>query len=355
MYDYSQFIDKPITARAAETPDLIRLTNYLKDIFLIEDSIEIEQFAGGYSNLTFLIKTANKEYVLRKPPKGANIKTAHDMGREFNVLNALQSVYKTIPQPIIFCTDETIVGSPFYIMQRVKGVILRNKIPQGIDLNASLMKGISESTIDNLAALHSIDVHTSGLINLGKPDGYTNRQITGWINRYFAAETEAIEKMNKTADWMQQNIPTNETIAFIHNDYKYDNLVLDPQNLTNIIAVLDWEMATIGNPLMDLGTTLAYWAQASDSAALKPFNLTWLPGNLTRQQVVERYAIARNIDLPNMLFYYVFGCFKIAVIVQQIYARYKKGLTYDTRFAGLIHVVHACSTNAQIAINNGTF
>jgi aminoglycoside phosphotransferase (APT) family kinase protein len=272
------------------------------------------------------------------------------MSREFNVLTALKPVYKPIPTPILFCEDENIIGSPFYIMERMNGIILRNKIPKGMELTPEIMKSISESTVDNLAALHSIDLEKTGLINMGKPEGYIQRQVEGWIKRYVAAETDNIEDMNRTAEWMRANLPTDGKPAFIHNDYKYDNLVLDPENLNNIIAVLDWEMATVGDPLMDMGTTLGYWGEAKDSDALKPFNLTWLPGNLTREEVVQRYAVTKGISIPDMLFYYVFGSFKIGVIVQQIYARYKKGFSKDERFAGLIYVVHACAANAQKAI-----
>jgi aminoglycoside phosphotransferase (APT) family kinase protein len=214
------------------------------------------------------------------------------------------------------------------------------------------MKNISVSTINNLADLHNIDIYATGLINLGKPEGYTERQVEGWVKRYYNSETDLVDDMNATAEWMKANIPPDGLPAFIHNDYKYDNLVLDPGNLQQIIAVLDWEMATVGNPLMDLGTTLAYWAEASDNPALKPFNLTWLPGNMNRQEVVQQYAEARQIDVPDMMFYYVFGSFKIAVIVQQIYARYKKGFTKDERFAGLMYVVRACAENAQNAIRS---
>ncbi len=346
-----QHTDNAITPRDGEAPDIKKLKEYLSSsIKDFAGELEIQQFPGGYSNLTFLLKTPRKEYVLRKPPNGANIKSAHDMGREFKVLRALQPVYKPIPAPVLFCDDETIIGSPFYIMERVSGIILRNKIPKGMGLTPATMKSISESAVDNLAALHSIDLETTGLINLGRPEGYIQRQVEGWIKRYFNAETDKIEAMDKTAEWMRENLPPDGAPAFIHNDYKYDNLVLDPKNLNNIIAVLDWEMATVGNPLMDLGTSLGYWGEADDSDALKPFNLTWLPGNLTREEVVQRYADAKKITVPDMLFYYVFGSFKIGVIVQQIYARYKKGFSKDERFAGLIHVVNACAVNAQKAI-----
>ncbi len=352
MSIHSDNIDQPVAARAGEVPDNSKLKNYLSSSLPgFAGELTIEQFPGGYSNLTFLLKASGKEYVLRKPPIGANIKSAHDMGREFNVLTALKPVYKPIPAPILFCDDANIIGSPFYIMERVRGIILRNRAPKGMDLSPAIMKSISESAVANLAALHSIDLETTGLINMGKPEGYIKRQVDGWIKRYFTAETDTIENMDKTAEWMQENVPADGTPAFIHNDYKYDNLVLDPENLNRIMAVLDWEMATVGDPLMDLGTSLGYWGEADDSDALKPFNLTWLPGNLTREEVVQLYAATKKTVVPDMLFYYVFGSFKIGVIVQQIYARYKKGFTKDERFAGLIHVVNACAANAQKAIN----
>lgn len=351
MDNYSENIDKTMIPRAGEAPDINKLKVYLETLLPgFDGDLTIEQFPGGYSNLTFLLKTADKEYVLRKPPIGADIKSAHDMHREFNVLTALKPVYNPIPAPILFCDDADIIGAPFYIMERVRGIILRNKAPKGMELTATMMRSISGSAVDNLVLLHAIDIETSGLLKMGKPEGYIQRQVSGWIRRYFNAETESIENMNSTAEWMQMNMPSDGIPAFIHNDYKYDNLVLDPGNVNHIIAVLDWEMATVGDPLMDLGTSLGYWAEAGDSDALKPFNLTWLPGNLTREEVVERYAATKKTDVPDMLFYYVFGSFKIGVIVQQIFARYTKGFSRDERFAGLIHVVKACAANAQKAI-----
>ena len=212
------------------------------------------------------------------------------------------------------------------------------------------MNSVSTAAIDNLALLHQINLDSTGLRSLGKPEGYIQRQVEGWITRYENAATDDIPAMKITADWMRSNIPSENQPAFIHNDYKYDNLVLDPKNLSHILAVLDWEMATVGDPLMDLGTTLAYWGEEDDSPALKPFNLTWLAGNLTREEVVRRYAESRNIKEPDMLFYYVFGAYKIGGIVQQIYARYKKGFSNDERFAGLGFVLKACADNAANAI-----
>ena len=351
MDNNDQYIDKPIKIRDTNSLNTKQLLDYLVKYFPeIKNGFKIEQFPGGYSNLTYLLKWNEGCCVLRKPPLGANIKSAHDMGREFKVLSLLKPIYNTAPKALLFCNDENIIGAPFYLMEKVNGIILRNKVPNGLTLSSSLMKSISISAINNLASLHNLDIVASELIQLGKPEGYVQRQVAGWIKRYQNAATDEVLDMNKTADWMMENIPSKTFTSFIHNDYKYDNLILNPNSITEIKAVLDWEMATIGDSLMDLGTTLAYWAEANDSDALKPFNLTWLDGNLTRDQVVEQYAVTRNISLPSMLFYYVFGSYKIAVIVQQIYARYKKGLTTDKRFASLMYVLKACAHNAQQAI-----
>jgi aminoglycoside phosphotransferase (APT) family kinase protein len=275
------------------------------------------------------------------------------MSREFKVLSLLHPIYPSAPIPILYCEDENIIGAPFYLMERVKGIILRSKPLEGIALTTDLMRTISESAIDNLAALHAIDVVKTGLITLGKPEGYVQRQVEGWTKRYYNSKTDNIENMDLIAKWMVSNMPITSSTGFIHNDYKYDNLVLNPRDPSMIIAVLDWEMATVGDPLMDLGTTLAYWAEENDNPALKPFNLTWLNGNMTRREVIERYALQSGRNTSNMLFYYVFGTFKIAVIVQQIYARFKKGHTKDARFASLIQVVKACADNGSKAMSSG--
>lgn len=344
-------IDKAKDIRKGEELDLSKLTDYLTNhLEGFSGSVEVSQFPSGFSNLTYLIKDGVKEYVLRRPPFGANIKGGHDMSREFRVLSALKPVYSKVPKPVLFCEDQSVMGADFYLMERVKGVILRSAPPKDLDLNPGLMRSISEACIDNLAELHTMDLEAAGLSDFGKPDGYTQRQVEGWIGRYYKAETDQLESMNQVADWLQKNIPAQKYVSFIHNDYKYDNLVLNPEKLDEIIAVLDWEMSTVGNPLMDLGTSLAYWAQADDSEALKPFSLTWLPGNYTRKELVARYAEKTGFDLKDQVFYYVFGAFKIGVIIQQIYARYKKGLTQDPRFANLIYAVKACGANAVKAL-----
>lgn len=349
MSTESAFIDQPGAVRPQELPHPERLQAYLHKEMGLSDA-EVLQFPGGYSNITFLIRGEGKEFILRKPPQGANIKSAHDMGREFQVLTLLKPLLGDVPTPLAYCDDETVIGSPFYLMERVKGVILRNRIPKGLDPEPATFRKIGESAVDRLAALHNLDIEATGLIRMGKPEGYVQRQVEGWIRRYHHAKTDEIPGMQGIEDWLLANQPGDGPVSFIHNDFKFDNLVLDPTDLSRILAILDWEMATVGHPLMDLGTSLAYWAGEEDPPALKPFNLTWMSGNLSRQEVLDRYAEKTGSDLQGILFHYVFGCYKISVIVQQIYARYQKGLTTDPRFSGLGHVVMAFAENASKAI-----
>lgn len=334
--------DQPVAGREHEMPDVHKLNTYLKSIAPhFGEVLEINQFPSGYSNLTFCLKTATQEYILRRPPLGANIKSAHDMGREFMVLTRLKVHFEKIPSPIIYCEDESVIGAPFYIMQRLHGIILRASHAQQLKLSPEIFKSISEALVDTLVELHAIDIYKTGLDQLGKPEGYVQRQVEGWIKRYYAAETDSIEHMNQLADWLRQQQPSPQQPAFLHNDFKYDNVILDPNNLSNIIGVLDWEMATVGDPLMDLGASLAYWSEAGDNPVLQSFNLTVLPGNLTRKEVADRYATKSGRDVSGIHFYYVFGLFKNAVIAQQIYARWKQGFSKDPRFGGLIHVIKA--------------
>ena len=345
-------IDQPTDIRSGESLDAEKVQSYLTaNVSSEAQLIGIRQFPSGFSNLTYLISTTKNEYVLRKPPIGANIKSAHDMGREFRVLSLLKPHFSFVPEPIAYEETGEVLGTPFYLMERVQGIILRNKAPKGIDLDETLMRNISVNTIRQLADLHQIDLQKSGLVDFGKPEGYVERQVTGWHKRYLQAKTDEVEGMESAFEWLTDHLPAEEGAAFIHNDFKYDNIVLDPEDPTKIKAILDWEMATVGDPLMDLGTTLAYWAEAKDHDALKPFNLTWLPGNLTREEVVETYFEQRGIPARDVVFYYVFGALKVGVICQQIYARYAKGITKDPRFKQLIWVTRACAANAQKAID----
>jgi aminoglycoside phosphotransferase (APT) family kinase protein len=310
----------------------------------------ITRFTGGYSNLTYCLQTENEEFVLRMPPPGANIKSAHDMGREFRVLSLLKPHYAKVPAPIIYCESAGIIGSPFYVMEKLNGIILRAHSAPKMNIPAETMHNLSVSFIDNLVALHALDITATGLGQLGKPDGYVQRQVEGWVKRYYTAETNKIASMDTVAEWIQKNQPREQPPAFLHNDYKYDNLLLDQSDLTHITGVLDWEMSTIGDPLMDLGATLAYWFEEGEGDVFKQYNLSWLPGNFTRKEIIGRYAEKSGRDLSDISFYYVFGLFKNAVIAQQIYHRWKQGHSKDARFGGLLPMIQLLGERAVLNV-----
>lgn len=329
---------------------LAYLTEQLPEII---GPLAVEQFPAGFSNLTYLLRFQDRELVLRRPPIGAKIKTAHDMNREYRILSHLYPVYKKVPRPILFCDDEAILGAPFYVMERVTGVILRGQPPRGIELSPELMRGLSETFVENLADIHGFDYEAAGLADLGSPQGYVKRQVAGWTKRYSHARTDDVPALEKLADWLAQRLPPDSPrAALIHNDYKYDNLVLAPDDLTRVVAVLDWEMATIGDPLMDFGTSLAYWVEKTDPEEWQRygFGLTNLPGSFTRAELLHHYLNRSERRLDNPVFYFAYGLLKVAVIAQQIYFRYQKGLTRDQRFAQLGELVQACGNLAQRAI-----
>ena len=344
--------DQPTQIRPGEELDTARLQAYLLEhLSGARGSLEVLQFPSGFSNLTYLLRLGEQELVLRRPPFGANIKTAHDMGREYRILSALKPVYPKVPQPLLYCDDESVLGAPFYVMERLHGVILRTQPPPG--LTPERMRGVCQAALEALVELHNLDYRKAGLGDLSRPEGYVERQVRGWAERYQKARTDTIPGMERAMEWLTAHMPPKSGAALIHNDFKYDNLLLDPADLTRVMAVLDWEMATLGDPLMDLGTTLGYWAQEDDPPGLKRFGLTHLPGNLSRAELVEAYAARTGRDVSHMVFYYVFGLFKVGVIMQQIYARYQKGLTRDERFGVLIHLVREIGQKIQKAIETG--
>ena len=259
-------IDRPAAVRRGEELDTGRLRAYLSEqVPDLDGPIVVEQFPSGHSNLTYLLRVGDRELVLRRPPFGARIKTAHDMGREYRILSHLADVYPRVPRPLLYCDEESVLGAPFYLMERLKGVILRTSRPEGLELVPALMRRLSENLIDNLVEIHEIEYEAAGLGDLGRPVGYVRRQIEGWTRRYHNARTDDIPEVGRVAAWLAEHILPETGASLIHNDYKYDNLVLDPGDLSHITGVLDWEMATVGDPLMDLGTTLGYWVDPNDS------------------------------------------------------------------------------------------
>lgn len=352
--EHAGAVDRAADVRPGEELDAAALSAWLRDRLPgAEGEVEIRQFPRGFSNLTYAVRLGDREMVLRRPPFGADVRGGHDMEREHRVLAGLDPVWPKAPRPVLYCGDASVIGAPFYLMERVAGVILRDRPPAGVTLDEAAMRGVCLSLVDTLAELHAVDFRAAGLETLGKPDGYVERQVSGWTARWEKAKTDEVPEMDAAAAWLAANRPPETEAALIHGDYKYDNLVLDPAGLSRVRAVLDWEMATIGDPLMDLGTTLGYWTEPGDTPELKSFGLTHLPGNLTRQGVADRYAERTGRDVSGVLFYFVHGLFKVGVIGQQIYARFKAGKTRDPRFAGLLHVVRACGRTAAKAIDAG--
>ena len=350
-------IDQPTEMREEERIDPARIEPFLRSA--LPDAagpVSVLQFPRGHSNLTYLLRAGEREVVLRRPPFGVKVKSAHDMKREYDILSALKGVYPRAPRPIAFCDDESLIGARFYLMERVRGVILRGaEPPPGITFAPELLRGTSTALVDNLADLHAVDVSGPPLSNIGRPRGYVARQVTGWTERYFNAKTDEIAGVEAAAAWLARNMPKESGAAVIHNDYKYDNVMLDPNDLTRIVAVLDWEMATVGDPLMDLGSFIGYWGDPDDPQELRTraYGPTYLPGSLSRMQLVERYSERSGRAVGSILFYYVFALFKIAVIVQQIYKRYVEGHTRDPRFASLIHWVRVMTHQAERALEKG--
>lgn len=348
-------IDTPKPIRAGEELDLARLETYLKDAIPgLDGPLAVSQFPSGFSNLTYLLKVGDRELVLRRPPFGSTVKSAHDMGREFTVLSGLHPIYPVAPKPLALCDDLAVMGAQFYVMERIRGAIFRGEKPAGFDASADTVRGCCAAFVKNLTDLHALDYASAGLGKLRKEGSYVERQVLGWIKRYGASQTDDVPMMDTVMAWLKANYPEDSGATLVHNDYKFDNVVLDPEDPTKIIGVLDWEMCTIGDPLMDLGTTLGYWIEKDDQdiGVIQCF-LSQEPGMMSRRDVATLYGELTGRDTSNIQFYYVFALFKLAVIVQQIYYRYKQGLTKDERFAPLIYVVGALGNRGVACMESG--
>ena len=317
-------------------------------------ALSIEQFPRGFSNLTYLVRAGDREYVLRRPPFGAAVKGGHDMVREYRLLAALAPHYPLSPRPVAVCEDPAVLGAPFYVMERTRGIIVRNGTDE---VPPADMRAMTEALAGALADLHAVNVRDPGFAGFGKPEGYIERQVRGWTGRFAAARTEPQPELEAAFAWLAEQLPAPTGIALVHNDFKIDNVMFDPAEPSRIRAVLDWEMATIGDPLLDLGTTLGYWIDP-DEAELRPFAFvpTDRPGALRRAAFAEAYLRARGggEGEANLIYAYIFGLCKIAVIAQQIYARYVHGHTTDERFATLGAVVTALGHAAGRARRRGT-
>ncbi|WP_411576643.1 phosphotransferase family protein [Streptomyces mutabilis] len=345
--------------RAEDSFDVERLHTWLTQRIggLSGPPPDITQFTGGASNLTYLLRYPHlgTELILRRPPTGQKAASAHDMAREYRVQEALKLHFPLVPTVRALCQDPSVIGTDFYVMDKVPGIILRGKLPQGMDLPAARARALSEAFVDTLTDLHRIDPAAAGLADLGKGRGYVRRQVDGWTRRYAQARTWNTPSFRRVTAWLADHQPDDSALCVVHNDWRLDNLVLDETDL-RVTGVLDWEMATLGDPLMDLGNALAYWVQADDDRIARTTRRqpSHLPGMLTRTEIVERYCHRTGQSTDNWPFYETFGLFRLAVIVQQIYYRYHHKQTRNPAFRNFWLAVNYLDHRCRAVIRRST-
>jgi aminoglycoside phosphotransferase (APT) family kinase protein len=334
-------IEKPETSpiRAGEELNIEALSRYLQDKIEGGGELSLEQFPGGHSNLTYLLRTPAREYVLRRGPLGPVAPKAHDMAREYSVLSILHPLFRPAPKVYHLCQDTSIIGAVFVIMERRHGIVMRDHVPATLAAFPDYPQRVSTGFVNCLVELHAIDIVKHGLIHLGKPEGFLERQVRGWFDRWQRAKVQESEDMDRLIVWLTDHLPKSPTPTIVHNDFKLDNVMLNLEDPGRVEAVLDWEMATVGDPLADVGLILCYWAQPSSPGSSKPA-ITSEPGWYTRQELVERYAQMTGRDVSHISYYEIFAIFKLAVVVQQIYYRFYRGQTQDERFRHFDQRVH---------------
>jgi len=347
-------IDDAGVVRQGEGLDAARIEAFLKDTVTdLPKGLILRQFPGGNSNLTYLLRFGDRDLILRRPPFGRKAKGSHDMGREYRVLRALYPVFPYCPRPLAYTEDESVIGCPFFVMERVRGLVIRRGLPPGLALTPAQGRKLCENLAELQAALHAIDYKAVGLEGFGRPEGYVKRQVEGWIERFRQARTPDAPDCEEVMGWIAANKPADSGRAsVIHNDFKLDNVVVDEQDPTRIVAVLDWEMATIGDPLMDFGNILAYRVERDDPPEMDfiRFMPPEIEFSLTRKELADVYAAKARRPLEDMTYFYCFGLFRLAAIEQQIYYRYYHGQSREERFAGMIDKVRVLEKTALRAI-----
>jgi len=331
----SQHLGDTIRVRPDE-----RLDEHLVAEFLLgklpgsENPLTVRQFGGGAANLTYLLDYGSHEYVLRRPPLGPVAPSAHDMGRESKVLLRLWKAFPLAPRAYLFSDDESIVGAPFFVMERRQGIVVRNSIPAVYDAWKDAPAHMSRTLVETLSDLHAVDFDAIGLGDLGRPAGFIRRQIDGWWRRWQAAKLEELPAVDAVYDWLRSNEPPEAAPALVHNDYKLDNVMLDPAEPGRIVAVFDWDMCTLGDPLSDVGALLAWWCLPDDPPHFRAMAMMPLDDRfLRREELVAHYAQHSGRDLTAIHFYHALSLFRVTVIIAQIYVRYVRGQTQDERFA----------------------
>jgi len=339
-----------IPMRPDEQLDMRRLGDYLAGNLPGSDqTLAVRQFGGGAANLTYLLDYGAQQYVLRRPPLGPVAASAHDMGREYRVLSVLHQAYPYAPRAFLFCDDLSVIGAPFFVMERRQGVVVRRTMPEAYAAMPNAARRMSEALVDALAAFHAVDYDALGLGGLGKPTGFIDRQIEGWYRRWHAAKTADLPDMDAVYAWLKANQPANTRVSLVHNDYKLDNVMLAAGDPGRVVAVFDWDMCTLGDPLADLGALLTYWTEPSDPPYLQATAMMPLgePGFLSRAELVARYAAKSGRAVEAIDFYHALGLFRLTVIIAQIYIRYARGQTQDSRFAAMEFMIPALARRAR--------
>ena len=351
-------IDVGGNVREGEELEVAAVENWLKQQGIeLHGQADVTQYSGGASNWTYRLKYNNADLILRRPPKGTKAKSAHDMAREYHVQHHLSPFYSVLPEMVALCQDESVIGCDFYVMKRIKGIIPRAKLPPELQFGEAEVNKLCVNVIDKLIELHQVPYQGTELEKLGKGDGYCRRQVEGWDARFEKAHTLNVPSFKFVRKWLLENIPDDTNTCIIHNDWRFDNVILDPNNPTEVIGVLDWEMATLGDPLMDLGSALAYWVEDTDNMIFKSTRRqpTHLKGMFTRKQVVDYYLKKMDMQTENWTFYEVFGIFRLGVIAQQIYYRYYHQQTNNPAFKDFWIVIHALHIRALKLIGKQKF
>lgn len=346
--------DQAGTVRAGEELPMDALAPWLEsNIEGLHGSPQVKQYSGGASNWTYCLDYPERSVILRRAPKGTKAKGAHDMGREYRLQRAIKPHFNAVPDMLALCSDNDIIGSEFYVMQKLNGIIPRKNMPKSLHLTESQTRQLCQNALDKLLQIHAVD--PQALQNLAKGEGYVERQIEGWIKRYRNAKTWNVPRANHVCQWLQNNIPQRENICLTHNDFRFDNLVLDEQDPVHIIGVLDWELATLGDPLMDLGNALAYWVEAKDDRLAQATRRqpTHLKGMFSRAQVIDYYRQHSQYDFDSFAFYEVYGLFRLAGIVQQIYYRYHHKQTRNPAYKNIWLLVHYLMWRCRRVIKRG--
>jgi aminoglycoside phosphotransferase (APT) family kinase protein len=324
-----------IQVRLDEQFDVEKLAAYLHERLPgATHSPLVRQFGGGAANLTYLLDYGTHQYVLRRPPLGPVARSAHDMGREFKVLSVLHQVFPYAPRAFLYCDDPSIIGAVFFVMERRQGVVVRRSMPPEFAALPDAPRQLSAALVDALAEFHAVNYHSIGLGSLGEPDGFITRQIEGWYKRWHAARTGEVTDMETVYQWLRSHQPPASVYSLVHNDYKLDNIMFDSSDPGKMVAVFDWDMCTLGDPLNDLGALLSYWTEPTDppyyqGMAMMPSGLDFM----TRRELVDRYSRKSGRSIHDIHFYHALGLFRVTVIIAQIYIRYHRGQTKDQRFA----------------------